>query len=88
MLKINKNSNVIFGLVRLIILSFEQVDIPISKNQALQIIYLKHHVYETSLSRIRNLMKSTNISTAQKLKILPYIANLYITIRITNIPCS
>ena len=28
--------------------SGKQVDILISKNQALQIIYFKHHVYETS----------------------------------------
>ena len=28
--------------------NYRQVDILISKNQVLQIIYLKHHVYETS----------------------------------------
>ena len=27
---------------------FKQVDILISKNQAQQILYLKHHLYETS----------------------------------------
>ena len=39
----------------------KQVDIPISKNQMQQIIYLKQHVCETSL--IRNLIKSTKHST-------------------------
>ena len=28
--------------------AMKQVDILISKNQALQILYLKHHVYKTS----------------------------------------
>ena len=41
----------------------KQVDILISKSQALKIIYLKHHVPRYmklhKLSRIRNLMKST-----------------------------
>ena len=37
----------------------EQVDILVSKNQALQILYLKHHVYK--LSQVRNLIKSTKI---------------------------
>ena len=35
----------------------QQVDILISKNQALQILYLKHHAYKSLW--IRNLMKST-----------------------------
>ena len=37
----------------------EQVDILISKNQVLQVLYLKHHVYK--ISWIRNLMKFTEI---------------------------
>ena len=37
---------VINGMNKVILL--QQVDILISKNQALQIIYLKHHVCETS----------------------------------------
>ena len=39
--------------------SKEQVGILISKSQALQILYLKHHVYKTSW--IRNLTKSMKI---------------------------
>ena len=32
--------------------------------------------------------KSTKHLTPRKLTIVPYIANSYITIRITNIPCN
>ena len=40
------------------------------------------------LSQIRNLMKSAKICEPHKEAIISYIANSYITIRITNIPCN
>ena len=42
----------------------KQVDILISKNQALQKLYLKHHVYK--LSWISNLTKSTKFDSHKK----------------------
>ena len=44
----------------------EKVDIFISQNQALQILYLKHHVYKTyEIIMDKKLMKSTKIWSPQ-----------------------
>ena len=56
----------------------KQVDILISKNQALQVLYFKHHVYKTSLITMdKKLNEIHKNSIPTKLTTLPYYTIQY-----------
>ena len=58
---------------------YEQVDILASKNQALQILYPKHHVYKTS--KIIMDKNFTKFLIPTKLTTIPYNTKSYNTIK-------